>query len=391
MGTKSRSRSPAGDVAMIHPSRRMLVKPVQPIQPATRRSPTPKRRSPSPKRRSPSPKKSPRRRSISPRRRPSASKSKARSRSRSRSVSPDTKPRGRESRSPSRNKKKNHSKSRSWSRSRDSVANGSSTYRSRKHHARSHSRSRSRSRTPVRSKVRNGSPTATKRDSRRSRSPVRADRGRTDTQTGASKGRFTANERRTGADANNRGFRGAERGGRFNSGRANARDNRDRRGGAAVGNKEAYRPPAADTTVVTKLKDLPEIDREKTCPLLLRLFCCVGEHHNLKEYAAGKVPADELMVHTWLNATFKELTMLIKGAIDEAKPKGTRMVFSAVYPTPSGQMVMKEIGELTTGRKGERDMAALGQTRFKIGDYLDVAIHPPAVRGRGGGSLYGRY
>lgn len=45
--------------------------------------------------------------------------------------------------------------------------------------------------------------------------------------------------------------------------------------------------------------------------------------------------------------------------------------------------MMKELGSVVVGRRTEEDLLALGQTRFKIGDYLDVcyaaALAPGSV------------
>ena len=35
------------------------------------------------------------------------------------------------------------------------------------------------------------------------------------------------------------------------------------------------------------------VDREKTCPMLLRLFCKVGEHHRDDEFSYKQQPTDE--------------------------------------------------------------------------------------------------
>eukprot|EP01134_Creolimax_fragrantissima_P001441 CFRG1441T1 len=343
---RSRSRSPAStaeeDGAVVHSSRRALIKHSKKPSRSRSRSPprrsraslSPRHRSPplpkpreslSPRRRSPSPK----RRSVSPRRKAASPRNTRRGKSRSRS--------------PIVSKRK--SRSRSPAGARAGGVGGR------------------RSRSPVR-----------ERDVKQYNDRNRNDRG-------PNRG---PNDRFHGAGGGFRGGRGA------GGGRGRDRDDminnrRNGRAGGKLGGRDDMnsRGESKDiASVPVKFKPMPEVDREKTCPLLLRLFCSVGEHHALSEYTAGKVPSDELMVHTWLNATFKEITLLIKGAIDEAKQKGTRLVFSAVYPTPTGQMIMKEIGELTTGKKGDRDLIGLGQTRFKIGDYLDVAIYPP-IRGSG--------
>ena len=37
----------------------------------------------------------------------------------------------------------------------------------------------------------------------------------------------------------------------------------------------------------------------QTCPLLLRVFCSMGRHHSLMEYARGNTPTNELQIYTW--------------------------------------------------------------------------------------------
>ena len=43
------------------------------------------------------------------------------------------------------------------------------------------------------------------------------------------------------------------------------------------------------------------IDREKTCPLLLRVFVSDnGRHHRPEEFSRGNLPGNELQIYTWL-------------------------------------------------------------------------------------------
>ncbi|KAF0299522.1 Histone deacetylase complex subunit SAP18 [Amphibalanus amphitrite] len=130
------------------------------------------------------------------------------------------------------------------------------------------------------------------------------------------------------------------------------------------------------------------IDREKTCPLLLRVFCNTGRHHSLAEYSRGQVPANELQIYTWMDATLKELTSLVKEVNPEARRKGTFFDFAQVYPEVGGRMGgvgfrMREIGSTCSGQKGADDAKTLASVRFTIGDYMDIAITPPNMRGGG--------
>merc|ERR1712223_1339739 len=130
-----------------------------------------------------------------------------------------------------------------------------------------------------------------------------------------------------------------------------------------------------------------EIDREKVCPLLLRVFCATSRHNNLLDYNLGKVPPNELQIYTWMDATLRELTSLVREVNPESRKKGTYFDFSVISPHngrgQTGQSGMfchyasRDIGTTVSGTKGMDDNKTLAQARFVIGDYIDIAITPP--------------
>lgn len=125
----------------------------------------------------------------------------------------------------------------------------------------------------------------------------------------------------------------------------------------------------------------PVIDREKTCPLLLRVFCNLSGRHNSKNDYLRGVPGNELQIYTWLDASLKELTRLITEVYPDAKAKGSTFSFCVTWPNPhSRNYGMKEIGSTTIGSKGPDDNATLKSKQFVVGDFLDVAIN--VARGR---------
>ncbi|XP_046397988.1 histone deacetylase complex subunit SAP18 [Ischnura elegans] len=133
-------------------------------------------------------------------------------------------------------------------------------------------------------------------------------------------------------------------------------------------------------SMIVEEKPEPEkpVDREKTCPLLLRVFCSNGRHHNTMEYSRGNVPANELQIYTWMDATLREITSLVKDVNPEAKRKGTYFDFALVSPDMrSSGYRMREIGTTISGQKGADDGKTLSQCRFCIGDYMDISITPP--------------
>ncbi|CAH0775395.1 unnamed protein product [Bemisia tabaci] len=141
----------------------------------------------------------------------------------------------------------------------------------------------------------------------------------------------------------------------------------------ATGNLESY------VRIDEKLLEAEKpVDREKTCPLLLRVFCNVGRHNNINDYNRGSVPSNELQIYTWMDATLRELTSLVKEVNAEARQKGTQFSFVVVSPDlRMHRYVFREIGVTISGQKGNEDNKTLGQARFVIGDYLDVCITPP--------------
>ncbi|KAF0753576.1 histone deacetylase complex subunit SAP18 isoform X1 [Aphis craccivora] len=128
---------------------------------------------------------------------------------------------------------------------------------------------------------------------------------------------------------------------------------------------------------LVKVEEKP-VNREKTCPLLLRVFCAMGHHNNLSEYYRGAVPGNELQIYTWMDATLRELTGLIKEVNIESRVRGTTFDFVLVSPEYNcPRFNAFEIGLTVAGNRSPDDSKTLGNTRFTIGDYLDVCITPP--------------
>lgn len=121
----------------------------------------------------------------------------------------------------------------------------------------------------------------------------------------------------------------------------------------------------------------PQIDREKVCPLLLRVFTKNGVHHQIGEYQTrGQEPKDEVQIYTWADATLRELTDLVKEVQPAAKRINARLEFAFVYPDKRGRNVMRMVGHTISGKPGlEDDRKSLKQLNFQTGDFLDVAIY----------------
>uniref|UniRef100_A0A914Z136 18 kDa Sin3-associated polypeptide n=1 Tax=Panagrolaimus superbus TaxID=310955 RepID=A0A914Z136_9BILA len=127
------------------------------------------------------------------------------------------------------------------------------------------------------------------------------------------------------------------------------------------------------------------IDREKVCPLLLRIFVTNMRHNPIQEYKGGSVPShNELQIYTWMDCTLRELMFCIKDVNVDSRRKGTTFDFAIVTPDfRSNRMNFKSIGITTHGFKGVDDNKTLASCKFQVGDYIDVAITPAAIQNRG--------
>lgn len=128
----------------------------------------------------------------------------------------------------------------------------------------------------------------------------------------------------------------------------------------------------------------------------------------------NEFPEDELNMYTWMDATLKELSMLVAAGNEAACRKGTRFSFSGIYRDRwfiHSAIWVNEI-ELKLSQRGiffftpiriskewnggklnllnltllqlislsfqtRDDSIQLRDTRFQIGDYLSVALFPP--------------
>ncbi|KAK3098898.1 hypothetical protein FSP39_024110 [Pinctada imbricata] len=107
----------------------------------------------------------------------------------------------------------------------------------------------------------------------------------------------------------------------------------------------------------------------------------MGRHNAMSEYSRGATPPNELQIYTWLDATLKELTSLVKEVNPDARQKGTFFDFAIVYPDPRAPVYrLREIGTTCSGHRGQDDNVTLASKKFVIGDYLDIAVTPPRDR-----------
>ncbi|KAL3840289.1 hypothetical protein ACJIZ3_024880 [Penstemon smallii] len=127
-------------------------------------------------------------------------------------------------------------------------------------------------------------------------------------------------------------------------------------------------PPPQHAAKITVPRFEP-VDREKTCPLLLRVFTKAGGHHTDGDFAVrGKEPKDEVQIYTWLDATLRELTDLVKEVAPEARRRDATLSFAFVYPDKRGRFVVREVGRTFSypnPRRHDNGSKSLGELSFQ--------------------------
>ncbi|PJF16756.1 hypothetical protein PSACC_03451 [Paramicrosporidium saccamoebae] len=117
------------------------------------------------------------------------------------------------------------------------------------------------------------------------------------------------------------------------------------------------------------------LDRKKTCPMYVRLFCRMHGHHRLEEFTATHQPSDdEVEIYTWRDATLLELVDLLKEVNVECRRRDARFSFRLIYQDYRGECHYKQLGSVWAGRGGRDDGRTLEEIRFVQGDFIDVAI-----------------
>ena len=92
------------------------------------------------------------------------------------------------------------------------------------------------------------------------------------------------------------------------------------------------------------------VDREKTCPFLIRCFWTANKRPNTPaDYnvkignGTYKVPVNEVQIYTWNDASLREITDLLKDTIPPSRQKRSIIYYSLVYPDRTGMHVMKPV------------------------------------------------
>lgn len=127
-----------------------------------------------------------------------------------------------------------------------------------------------------------------------------------------------------------------------------------------------------------------KIDREKTCPFLIRISYKNGNHHRLEEFDNGRFPSDgEMQIYTWRDASLREIVNLLI----EANPSffgtyGSSISLKSIYlDAIRSRYASRDLGIVYVSQSSAIDTTTLEDCRFVIGDYLDVTVQSAEDRG----------
>ncbi|GAA5913577.1 hypothetical protein JCM5296_001429 [Sporobolomyces johnsonii] len=150
----------------------------------------------------------------------------------------------------------------------------------------------------------------------------------------------------------------------------------------------------------------PKVDREKTCPFLLRVFVNDAVHHPDSAFSTTSLPTHhEHQVYVWRDSTLREILILLRDASPTLRASpltrySLRLVFwdaqhdrftSQDLASISARELLSSSSTATGGGGAStKDRSARGayanprldqtlaEARFVIGDYLDVALILPS-------------
>ncbi|KAJ3031662.1 hypothetical protein HDV00_008222 [Rhizophlyctis rosea] len=143
---------------------------------------------------------------------------------------------------------------------------------------------------------------------------------------------------------------------------------------------------SAETNVEGMDKELggskkQKVDREKTCPFLIRTFVKVGGTIPKEDLTPAKLPTNETEIYAWKDTSFRELAALIGEHFPEARSRSARLIINLLshdvlhndyYTTREATTFVSNF------RPQSRDDRTLDDTKFQVGDFLSVGIIPNA-------------
>ena len=118
------------------------------------------------------------------------------------------------------------------------------------------------------------------------------------------------------------------------------------------------------------------VSRSSVCPFLLRVFWREDSEVPVEalQSRGHEQGPDELRLHTWKDATLRELIEQLKEHLTGARRRDAQFSFALVRQSREGAYVKRDVGIVHAVRRGDHDLKTLEQLKHVIGDYLAVSI-----------------
>ncbi|GAA6063787.1 hypothetical protein JCM10212_001357 [Sporobolomyces blumeae] len=163
-------------------------------------------------------------------------------------------------------------------------------------------------------------------------------------------------------------------------------------------------PPARGPPPVQPSRT-PRVDREKTCPSLLRVFVNSNVHHPAAAYSTTSLPTrDEHQLYVWRDSSIREIVLLLRDASPALRsdPFARYSIKLVFWDDKDARHTMQDVAVISAkdlvasaGASDRRSAPApsagggagvgpavlyktLAEAKFVVGDYLDVAYIVPA-------------
>ena len=142
-------------------------------------------------------------------------------------------------------------------------------------------------------------------------------------------------------------------------------------------NKDEHLSSSSSSSSLSNNNDF-FVNREKTCPFLLRVFYKINGNNHLSDFEGEKFPP-ELNIYTWEDANLKELAKFIHDALkDTVIGMYDLYQFSRIHYDSDGTLLRDYSGSVVINDKksklNKNMKTSLKEIGFQIGDYFDINI-----------------
>eukprot|EP01117_Protostelium_nocturnum_P016688 TRINITY_DN6670_c0_g1_i1.p1 TRINITY_DN6670_c0_g1~~TRINITY_DN6670_c0_g1_i1.p1 ORF type:complete len:196 (+),score=62.79 TRINITY_DN6670_c0_g1_i1:48-635(+) len=118
------------------------------------------------------------------------------------------------------------------------------------------------------------------------------------------------------------------------------------------------------------------IDRNRTCPSLIRVLIKENEEFKSEEFKSATRPETtrERHIHHWLDASLREIVQFLWGDEPKLKEEGIHLHISTLYIDYRGDFILTNAATLQPRVRSIDENKTLQSLQFKSGDILTISI-----------------